>query len=116
MNPIRSRVFSQPLKTPRKSLPGHSKDGNDNDGFSFGQMMSYMMYQNRVESEQRDRQNRIDAERREPEYELHRMELAVQCEENCAQRQLMNIMMMAILNKNNKPKNNSTSNNSPMNN
>jgi hypothetical protein len=60
--------------------------------------MSYMMYQNRVESEQKDRQNKIDAERREHEYELHREELAVQQEKNHAQHQLMNMMMMAIIN------------------
>jgi hypothetical protein len=75
-----------------------------------------MVYQSRVESEQRDCQNRIDAERREHEYELFCKELAVYCKENCAQRQLMNVMMMAILDKNNKPKNNTTSSNSPMNN
>jgi hypothetical protein len=115
-NPRRSRAFSQQLKTTRKSLLGHSKDGNNNDGFLFGQMMSYMVYQNRVELEQRDHQNRIDAEQRKHEYELHCKELAVQHRENCAQRQLMNVMMMAILNKNNKPKNNSSSNDSPMNN
>ncbi len=43
-------------------------------------------------------------------------ELAVQREENHAQHQLMNIMMMAILNRNNEPKNISTSNDSPVNN
>jgi hypothetical protein len=68
-DPKRSRAFSQPLKMPRKSLSSNSEDGNDNDGFSFGHMMSYMMFQIRVESEQKDRQNRIDAERREREYE-----------------------------------------------
>ncbi len=80
MNLRRNRTFSQPLKTPKKSLLGHSKDSNDNDGSSFGQMMSYMVYQNRVESEQRDHQNRIVAECREHEYELHHKELAVQRE------------------------------------
>jgi hypothetical protein len=85
-NPRRSRAFFQPLKTPRRSSLGHSKDGNDNNGFLFGHMMSYMMYQNRVESEQRGCQNRIDTESREHEYELHRKELAVQRKENCAQR------------------------------
>jgi hypothetical protein len=97
-------------------LLGHSKDDNNYNGFAFRQMMSYMVYQNRVESEQWDRQNRIDTEHREHEYELCCKELAVQHEENCAQQQLMNVMMMAILNKNNKPKNNNTSNDSPMNN
>jgi hypothetical protein len=78
--------------------------------------MSCMVYQNRVKLEQRDRQNRIDAEHRECEYGLRCKELAVQREENRAQRQLMNVMMMAMINRNNEPKNNSTPNNSPMNN
>ncbi len=95
---------------------GNSKDGNDNNGFSFGSMMSYMVYQNRVEWEQRDHQNRIDAEHSEHEYELRREELAVQRKKSCAQGQLMNAMMMAIINRNNKPKNNSTPDNSSMNN
>jgi hypothetical protein len=115
-NPRRSGAFSQPLKTPRKSLSVHSKDGNKNSGFLFGHMMSYMIYQNRVELEQRDWQNRIDTERREREYELRHKELAVQRKVNCAQCQLMNVMMMSILNKKNEQKNNSTSNDSPMNN
>jgi hypothetical protein len=99
---------------PRKSSLDNSEDGNDNDGFSFGQMMSYMVYQNRVKSEQRDHQNRIDTEHREREYELCRKELAVQCKENGAQHQVMNVMMMAMIHRNNEPKNNSTPNNSPM--
>ncbi len=121
-NPKRSHAFSQLLKKPKKSSLGNSKDGKYNNSFSFGHMMSYMMYHNRVELEQRDcqnridserreheyelhheelavQQNRIDSERREHEYELHHEELAVQHKENCAQRQLMNVMMMAILNK-----------------
>jgi hypothetical protein len=76
-NPKRSRAFSQPLKTPRKLLLGNNKDGSDNDGFSFGNLMGYMTYQNRVENKQRDCQNRIDAERREHEYELCCEELAL---------------------------------------
>jgi hypothetical protein len=74
-------------------------------------MMTYMVYQNRVKLEQRDCQNRIDAGRREREYELRCKELAVQCKENHAQHQLMNVIMMAIINRINKPKNNSTPNN-----
>jgi hypothetical protein len=100
-NPRRSHDFSQPLKTPRKSLSGHSKEGNNNNGFLFGLEMRFMVYQNMVKPEQRVHQNRIDAERREHEYELRRKELAVQRKENPAQHQLMNVMMMAILNKNN---------------
>jgi hypothetical protein len=74
------------------------------------------MYQNRVESEQRDHQHRIDSECREHEFDLHCEELAVQGKENRAQCQLMIVMMMAILNKQHETKNNSTPNNSPMNN
>jgi hypothetical protein len=74
------------------------------------------MYQNRVKSEQRDRQHRIDAECSEREYELCHEELSVQRKENHAERQLMNVMMMAIINRNNESKNNSTPNDSPMNN
>jgi hypothetical protein len=73
------------------------------------------MYQNRVELEQRDCQNRIDAEGREREFELHCEELAVQCKENCAQHQPINVMTMAIINRNNELKNNSTPNDGPMN-
>ena len=115
-NPRGSHAFSQPLKTLRKSSLGHNKDGNKNDSFLLGHMMSYMMYQNRAGSEQRDRQNRINAEHREREYELCCEELAVQRKENHAQRQLTNVVMMAMINKNNKSKNNSTPNDSPMNN
>jgi hypothetical protein len=50
------------IETPRKSLLANSKDGNYNNGFLFGNSMSYMVYQNRAESEQRERKNKIDAE------------------------------------------------------
>jgi len=52
-------------------------------------MMSMMMYQNRAESEQRER-----------EYQLLREEMAIAREDARAQRQLMNVMMMAMLNRN----------------
>ncbi len=58
------------------------------------------MYQNRAKLEQRERQSRIDAEQRDREYQLHREEMAIAREDACAQRQLMNVMMMAMLNKN----------------
>jgi hypothetical protein len=112
----KNHAFSQPLKTSRKSLSGNSKDGNDNDGFLFGNLMSYMMYQNRVENMQSYRQNRIGTECREREYELCCKELAVQHKENRAQHHLMNVMVMAIINKNNESNNNSTPNHNPMNN
>ncbi len=47
------------------------------------------MYQNRAESEQRER-----------EYQLHREEMAIAREDARAHRQLMNVMMMAMLNRN----------------
>ena len=66
-----------------------------------------MMHQSRMESEQREHQNkqrerqhRIDAKLREREYELCREEMAIARKEACAQRQLMNVMMMLLLNKN----------------
>ena len=92
----KSRALTQPFKTPRKS-----RDNNDEEnGFSFQNMMSMMMYQNRAESEQRERQSRIDAEQRDWEYQLCREEMAIAREDARAQRQLMNVMMMAMLNKN----------------
>jgi hypothetical protein len=101
----KSHAFSMPFKTPRKKS-SHTDDSND-DGFSFGSMMCMMMHQSWMESEQRERQNeqrerqhRIDAKLREPEYELCREEMVIACEEACAQRQLMNVMMMSLLNKN----------------
>ncbi len=93
----KSRALTQPFKTPRKS-----RDNNDSEenGFSFQNMMSMMMYQNRAESEQRERQSRIDAEQRDREYQLRREEMAIVREDAYAQRQLMNVMMMAMLNRN----------------
>jgi hypothetical protein len=52
------------------------------------------------QNEQRERQHKIDAELREREYELCCEEMAIACEEACTQRQLMNVMMMSLLNKN----------------
>ncbi len=81
----KNHALTQPLKTPRKSLSGNSKDSNDNNGYSFlGHLMSYILYQNRVESEQRDHQT-VDSDYREREYELCCEELALKQEENCVQ-------------------------------
>jgi hypothetical protein len=84
----------------------HTDDSNE-DGFLFGSTMCMMMHQSRMESEQmerqneqRERQHKIDAKLREREYELHREEMAVAHEESCMQRQLMNVMMMSLFNKN----------------
>jgi hypothetical protein len=101
----KSCAFSMPFKTPRKK--SSCTDNNNDGGFSFGSMMCMMMHQSWMESEQRKRQNkqrehqhRIDAELRKHEYELCREEMAIAREEVCAQRQLMNVMMMSLLNKN----------------
>jgi hypothetical protein len=61
-------------------------------------MMSMMMYQSRAESEQRERQFKINAEQRDQEHQLCREEMAIAREDACAQRQNMNVMMMAMLN------------------
>jgi hypothetical protein len=55
---------------------------------------------NRAESEQRERQSKIDAEQRDREYQLRREEMAIAREDAHAQKQLMNVMMMAMLNRN----------------
>ncbi len=66
-----------------------------------------MMHQSWMESEQREHQNeqrelqhRIDAELRECKYMLRHEEMAIAREEARAQRQLMNVMMMSLLNEN----------------
>ncbi len=101
----KSHAFSMPFKTPRKKS-SHMDNSND-DIFLFGSMMCMMMPQSWMELEQRERQNeqrerqhRIDPELREREYKLCREEMAVACKEACMQRQLMNVMMMSLLNKN----------------
>jgi Tfp pilus assembly protein PilX len=60
-------------------------------------------HQSRIDAEQRDREYQlrlIDAEQRDREYQLRREEMAIAREDACAQRQLMNVMMMAMLNRN----------------
>jgi len=44
----KSRTLTQPFKTPRKS---QDNDDSEENGFSFQNMMSMMMYQNQAESE-----------------------------------------------------------------
>jgi hypothetical protein len=81
-------------------------DDSDDNGFLFRGMMCMMMHQSWMESEKRERQNKqghqhkIDAELREREYKLCREEMAIARKEACAQKQLMNVMMMSLLNKN----------------
>ena len=43
--------------------------------------MTMMMQQSRLESEQRERQYKNDAEQRDPEYQLHCKEMAIASEE-----------------------------------
>jgi len=50
----KNRALTQPFKTPRKS---RDNDDSEENGFSFQKMMSMMMYQNRAELEQRERQS-----------------------------------------------------------
>jgi hypothetical protein len=82
-------------------------DDRDDDGFLFGNMMCMMMHQSWIELEQREHQNkqrecqhRIDAEQREREYQLCCEDMAIARKEARAQRQLMIIIMMTLLNKN----------------
>jgi len=110
----RGRALTQPFKTPRKS-PNNNRDNDDEEsGFTFQNMMGMMMMQSQAESQQRDReyqlrreekqqreqQNKIDAEQRDREYQLRREEMAIAREDARAQRQLMNVMLMAMLNRN----------------
>jgi hypothetical protein len=106
MGDRKSRAFSMPFKTTRKK-PSHHMDDINEDRFLFGSMMCMMMHQSWIESEQRERQNeqrecqhKIDAELRDCEYQLCREEMAIARKEACTQRQLMNVMMMTLLNKN----------------
>ena len=94
------------LKTTRKKSSHHTDDSNEG-GCLFGSMMCMMMHQSRIESEQREHQNKqrehqhiIDAEQRERKYELRHEKMAIACKEACTQRQLMNVMTMSFLNKN----------------
>jgi hypothetical protein len=89
----KSRAFKKPFKTPRKS---RESEDSDNNGFSFGNMMNYMMFQSRMETEQRERQIKADKKDRDREYQLRREEMAIQRKDNRAQRNMMNVMMMAM--------------------
>jgi hypothetical protein len=48
----------------------------------------------------REHQHRIGAKQREQEYQLCNEKMVIACEDVWAQRQLMNVMLMAMLNKN----------------
>ena len=56
-------------------------------------MMNYLMFQNRMETEQRERQMKADKEDRDWEYQLCCEEMVIQCKDNRAQCNMMNVMM-----------------------
>ena len=62
--------------------------------------MSMMMMQKRFDNEQKERQYQKESELREREFQLCCEEMAIVCEEVCVQRQMMNVMLMTMLNKN----------------
>ena len=97
----KTSAFSQPLRNPRRSPSSKtSDDGEGGDGWSFGNMMHMMMMQNKMDNDRRDEQNKIEAERRERDYQLRREEMEIARTEAREQRQLMNLMLMTMLNKN----------------
>jgi hypothetical protein len=91
----KSRAFKMPLKSPRKK--SRESADSDNDGTPFENMMNYMMFQNRMETEQREHQMKADKEDRDREYQLRHEEMVIQREDNRAQHNMMNVMMMAML-------------------
>ena len=80
----KSKGFTQPLQIPCRSPPPSESD--EGDGFSISNMMSMMMMQ-----------SRMDAEQREWEYQLQYEEMVIMCEESRAQRKMMTIMMITML-------------------
>ncbi len=56
--------------------------------------------QSRVDSEQRERQSKIEAEQREREHQLPHEEMVIAHKDARGQRQLMNIIVMWMLNRN----------------
>ena len=79
-----------PLKSPRKK--SRESADSDNDGTPFENMMNYMMFQNRMETEQREHQMKADKEDRDREYQLRHEEMVIQRqrEDNRAQHNMMN--------------------------
>jgi hypothetical protein len=73
-------------------------DEGDCDGFSFGRMMSMMMMQQCMESEQREGQYGNESEQREREYQLFWEDMAIACKDTCTQRQMMKMRFMAMMN------------------
>jgi hypothetical protein len=87
-NTKKSKGLFQPLHIPCRS-PAPSESDNGGDRFSFGNVMSMMMMQNRMDSEQR-----------EQDYQLWHEEMAIMHEEWRAQRSMMTAMMMAMFQRN----------------
>ena len=94
------RALTKPLRIARKSPSNLSDTDGEGDGWSFGNMMHMMMMQGRLDNERRGQQNKNEADQREREYQLRREEMALAREEAREQRQMMNLMFMAMLNKN----------------
>jgi hypothetical protein len=53
----KSNAFSMPFKTIREKSSHHMDDSNE-DEFLFGSKMCMMMHKSRIESEQREHQNK----------------------------------------------------------
>jgi hypothetical protein len=79
---------------------GQNDNDDGSDGYSFRNMMSIMMMQNRFDNEQRERQYQKELELREREFQLRWEEMAIARKEAHTQRQMMNVMLMTMLNKN----------------
>jgi hypothetical protein len=95
----KSRGLRQPLRIPWRSRTSESNEC-DSDGFSFGRMMSMMIMQSRMKSEQREQQYRNESEQQEREYHLCREEMATARKDAHVQRQMMNMMFMVMMNRN----------------
>jgi hypothetical protein len=61
---------------------------------------SVLLEQREHQNKQRECQHKIHVEQREHEYQLCHEEMAIAQEDACTQRQLMNAMIMAMLDKN----------------
>jgi hypothetical protein len=80
--------------------PSDSDEGNGSNGYLIGNMMSKMMMQNRMDTKQRGQQYKNETEQREREVQLWHEEMAIMQEESLVQRQMMNLMLLAMLNRN----------------
>ncbi len=62
--------------------------------------MHMMMIQNQMDNERREQQYKYELDRREEAFQVHCEEMAMACEGASEQRQMMNLILMAMLNKN----------------